>query len=124
MLAMEALELRPYDSRDDDFIAALAKEAFSEYTPDAVLHTLSMVRRCKTLVAWQEVRVGARGGASRYVRVGFAALAEEGAGTLVLNAIAVVRGERGRGIGSRLMEEFERIGRARGVQRLELCTAD
>jgi ribosomal protein S18 acetylase RimI-like enzyme len=125
MLATEALVLHPYDSGDDAFVAALAGEAFSEYTPDAVSHTLNMVRRCTTLVAWQEVRSRPGGGAARrHERVGFAAIAEEVSGTLLLNAIAVVRGERGRGIGSRLMEAFERMGRARGARRLELCTAD
>jgi ribosomal protein S18 acetylase RimI-like enzyme len=131
MLATEALTIRPYEPRDDDFIAALALEAFDEYTPRAVLHTLSMVRRCTTLVALQELRgrapavgAAARSGPRRVARVGFAAIAEQGEGTLLLNAIAVVRGERGRGIGQRLMTAFEELGRERGARRLELCTAD
>jgi ribosomal protein S18 acetylase RimI-like enzyme len=127
MLATEALTIRPYETRDDDFIAALAHEAFDEYTPRAVLHTLSMVRRCTTLVALQELpaRAGAQPGAlRRCARVGFVAVGEEGEGTLVLNAIAVLRGERGRGIGHRLMLAFEELGRERGARRLELCTAD
>jgi hypothetical protein len=56
MLATEALAIRPYEPKDDDFVAALAKDAFDEFTPRAVLHTLSMVRRCTTLVALQELR--------------------------------------------------------------------
>jgi ribosomal protein S18 acetylase RimI-like enzyme len=51
-------------------------------------------------------------------------MAEEENATLVLNAIAVLRGERGRGIGHRLMLEFEELGRERRARRLELCTAD
>jgi ribosomal protein S18 acetylase RimI-like enzyme len=131
MLATEALTIRPYEARDDDFVAALAKDAFDEYMPRAVLHTLSLVRRCTTLVALQELRtrtVLTAGSPAvsprRHARVGFAAMAEEGDATLVLNAIAVVRGERGRGIGHRLMVELEALGRERGVRRLQLCTAD
>jgi ribosomal protein S18 acetylase RimI-like enzyme len=128
MLATEPLAIRPYVTGDDDFIAALAREAFDEFTPHAVSHTLLMVRRCTTLVAVQEVvRRGARadaGEAPRRVRVGFVAIADEGSGTLVLNAIAVMQGERGRGIGERLMLAFEQLARGRGARRLELCTAD
>jgi len=132
MLATEALTIRPYETRDDDFVAALAHEAFDEYTPHAVLHTLSMVRRCTTLVALQELRrapssidrEAARTGPRRYARVGFVAIEGEARGTLHLNAIAVLRGERGRGIGHRLMLAFEELGRERGARRLELCTAD
>jgi ribosomal protein S18 acetylase RimI-like enzyme len=128
MLATEPLSIRPYDTGDDDFIAALAHEAFDEFTPHAVTHTLLMVRRCTTLVALQEVaRRGERVDASqspRRVRVGFVAIGDEGDGTIVLNAIAVVRGERGRGIGRRLMLTFEELARRRGARRLELCTAD
>ena len=131
MLATEALTIRPYETRDDDFIAALAHDAFDEFTPRAVLHTLSMVRRCTTLVALQELRQGpsagareARTGPRRCARVGFVAVEGEEPATLHLNAIAVLRGERGRGIGHRLMLAFEELGRERGARRLELCTAD
>lgn len=126
MLATETLTIRPYETRDDDFIAALAHEAFDEFTPRAVLHTLSMVRRCTTLVALQELptRAAESGARRRCARVGFVAAGEAGQGTLVLNAIAVMRGERGRGIGHRLMLAFEELGRERGARRLELCTAD
>ena len=41
-----------------------------------------------------------------------------------MNAIAVVRSERGRGIGHYLMLAFERFARVRGGRRVELCTAD
>jgi ribosomal protein S18 acetylase RimI-like enzyme len=131
MLATLPLSIRPYATADDDFIAALAHEAFDEFTPQAVPHTLGMVRRCTTLVALQaaSARGGSAGsvdaaGAVRRVRVGFAAIANEGQGTVVLNAIAVMRGERGRGIGHRLMLEYERLARKWGAHRLELCTAD
>jgi ribosomal protein S18 acetylase RimI-like enzyme len=133
MLATETLTIRPYDTGDDDFIAGLARDAFDEFTPHAVTHTLLMVRRCTTLVALQDVvtrgspaAAGAEGPprAARRIRVGFAAIADEGNGTVLLNAIAVVRGERGRGIGQRLMLAFEQLARGRDARRLELCTAD
>jgi ribosomal protein S18 acetylase RimI-like enzyme len=133
MLATEPLTIRPYETADDAFIASLARDAFDEFTPKAVNHTLLMVRRCTTLVALQEVaRRGPRAAAAApsstpappLVRVGFAAIGDEGSGTVVLNAIAVVRGERGRGIGRRLMLAFEQLARGRGARRLELCTAD
>jgi ribosomal protein S18 acetylase RimI-like enzyme len=133
MLATEPLSIRRYDAGDDAFIATLAREAFDEFTPHAVTQVLAMVRRCTTLVALQEVatrgapagsEVGGTARVARPVRVGFAAIADEENGTIVLNAIAVVRGERGRGIGQRLMLAFEQVARARGARRLELCTAD
>jgi ribosomal protein S18 acetylase RimI-like enzyme len=147
MLATERLSIRPYHPGDDDFIAALAREAFDEYTPFAVPHTLGMVRRCTTLVALREALPlgeavplggvgprdveaveGAEGAAPetppQRQRVGFAAISDEGDGVLMLNAIAVVSNRRGRGIGHYLMLAFERFGRVRGARRLELCTAD
>lgn len=117
MLATGRLSIRPYHGGDDDFIAALAHEAFDEYTPYAVPHTLGMVRRCTTLVAL-------RGLGAQRARMGFAAISDEQDGVIMLNAIAVVRGQRGRGIGHYLMLAFERFGRLRGGRRLELCTAD
>jgi ribosomal protein S18 acetylase RimI-like enzyme len=132
MLASERLSIRPYHAGDEDFIAALAHEAFAEYTPYAVPHTLAMVRRCTTLVALRELMAaradGGRASESekrpRRQRVGFAAISDEGEGVIMLNAIAVVRSERGRGIGHFLMLAFERFARVRGGRRLELCTAD
>lgn len=139
MLATERLSIRPYQVGDEGFIAALAHEAFDEYTPFAVPHTLGMVRRCTTLIALRGLapplhqapaveRTASTGAPSlpgrRRRRVGFAAIADEGEGVVMLNAIAVVRGERGRGIGHYLMLAFERFGRLRGGRRLELCTAD
>jgi ribosomal protein S18 acetylase RimI-like enzyme len=142
MLATERLSIRPYHAGDEDFIAALAHEAFGEYTPYAVPHTIAMVRRCTTLVAVRErlaageaapevassaAGAGEPGAAEkrpRRQRMGFAAISDEGDGVIMLNAIAVVRSERGRGIGHYLMLAFERFARVRGGRRLELCTAD
>lgn len=131
MLATEDLSIRPYASTDDEFIAALAHDAFLEYSPRAVPHTLALVRRCTTFVAVREGRrrdapplAGMADSLRRQSRVGFVAAGDEGNGTLSVHAIAVVRGERGRGIGERLMGAFELLARRRGARRLELCTAD
>src|SRR5689334_21914368 len=109
MLLTEPLSIRRYESGDDAFIAALARDAFDEYTPHAVSHTWLLVQHSITLVALQEASPRGSGavdgaeGTAPARRVGFAALADEGRGTFVLNAIAVVRSQRGRGIGQRLM---------------------
>jgi GNAT superfamily N-acetyltransferase len=142
MLATDDLSIRPYSTEDDAFIAALARDAFLEYTPRAVPHTLALVRRCTTFVALHAPRrrgpsgpgvtgddpggglEGGRPAPSRLVRVGFAAVGDEGDGVLSLHAIAVVPDERGRGIGVRLMAAFEQLAARRGAHRLELCTAD
>ena len=145
MLATDELSIRAYSTEDDAFIADLARDAFLEYTPRAVPHTLALVRRCTTFVALRAPRrrepssretpsrdtppaaggLARTGGASsRLARVGFAAVGDEGDGVLSLHAIAVVRGERGRGIGVRLMGAFEQLAARRGARRLELCTAD
>jgi ribosomal protein S18 acetylase RimI-like enzyme len=144
MLATDELSIRPYSAEDDPFIADLARDAFLEYTPRAVPHTLALVRRCTTFVALHAPRrrepsghdipsgladragaiERARGLPSRLARVGFAAIGDEGDGVLSLHAIAVVRGQRGRGVGVRLMGAFEQLAARRGAHRLELCTAD
>lgn len=132
MLATERLSIRPYRRGDDDFVAALAHDAFDEYTPDAVPHTLGLVRRCTTWIALRELGSGraarvegaASGRPLRRQRMGFAAISDEGDGVVMLNAIAVVGSERGRGVGHFMMLAVERFGRVRGARRLELCTAD
>ncbi len=128
MLATEEIAIRPYETGDDAFIAALAGEAFTEFTLRAVSHTLDMVHRSSTLVALQRPGLGvARRAQAEHEplrRVGFVALAEESDGVVMLNAIAVIDRERGRGVGRRLMLAFEGFARGRGAERLELCTAD
>src|SRR5690606_13525099 len=95
MLATESVSIRPYNRGDDDFIAALARDAFDEFSPHAVLHTLGVVRRCTTLIALHDITppresedaltdVGAPAGAPRRKRVGFVAFADEGEGVLML----------------------------------------
>lgn len=113
MLVKEALTFRPCQVPDLIFIARLASEAFGEYTPKAVSHTLDVVARNTTWVAL-------RGSEA----VGFVSVNKEVSGVAVLHAIAVTRRERGKGVGFRLMQLFERFARENEVTRLELCTAD
>jgi ribosomal protein S18 acetylase RimI-like enzyme len=113
MLALEGLSIRPYEAGDDEFIARLAEEAFDEFTPRAIPHTLDMVRRYRTLVVLRGQR-----------RIGFLASSGQAGDVFVVQAIAVSRGERGRGVGEHLMREFEELARAASARRLELCTAD
>ena len=82
MLVKEALTFRPCQAGDLVFIARLSGEAFAEYTPKAVSHTLDVVARNET---WVAVRGSAR--------VGFVTVSKEGAELAVLHAIAVIRGE-------------------------------
>lgn len=132
-----SIVIRPYETADEAFIASLADEAFSEYTPRAVSHTRDLVRRFTTLVAieqshprgersWLEATISRQKGApTRTRRVGFVAIGgEPGEEVAQLHAIAVIERERGRGVGRRLMLAFERLAVARRARRLELCTAD
>ena len=113
VLVAENIIVRPYEPADDDFLARLAHEAFDEFTPRAVPHTLGMVRRFHTLIAL-------RGGR----RVGFLTLSGSARDVFVVQAIAVSAKNRGRGIGHRLMLAFESIAAAQRAERLELWTAD
>lgn len=113
MLVKEALTFRVCQATDIIFIARLSGDAFIEYSSKAVSHTLDMVGRYTTWVA-------VRGSEA----VGFVAINKEASGVAVLHAIAVVRRERGRGVGFRLMQLFERFAREQEATRLELCTAE
>jgi ribosomal protein S18 acetylase RimI-like enzyme len=113
MLVKEALTFRPCQPLDLIFIARLASDAFGEYTSKAVSNTLDVVGRYYTWVAL-------RGSEA----VGFVTVSNEGAGLAVLHALAVVRGERGKGVGFRLMQVFERFAREHSITRLELCVPE
>ena len=113
VLVAENIIVRAYEPEDDDFLARLAHEAFDEFTPRAVPHTLDMVRRYHTLIALRSGR-----------RVGFLTLSGQARDVFVVQAIAVSAKNRGRGIGHRLMLAFESIAAAQQAERLELCTAD
>jgi ribosomal protein S18 acetylase RimI-like enzyme len=112
MLVKEALTFRPCSALDLLFITRLSSEAFLEYSSRAVSHTLELVSQNLTWVAL-------RGSDP----VGFVTVSQVGE-VAVLHAIAVVRRERGKGVGLRLMQVFERFAQESGIHRLELCTAD
>src|SRR4051812_20986707 len=88
VLVAENIVLRPYEPEDEEFIALLSHEAFDEFTPRAVPHTLDMVQRFHTLVAL-------RGGH----RVGFLTLSGRPGDVFMVQAIAISARHRGRGIG-------------------------
>jgi ribosomal protein S18 acetylase RimI-like enzyme len=98
---------------DRAFLAELAHGAFGDFDPRAREHTLQSVATAGavTLVALRGDRP-----------VGFAVL-EFRRGDAALQAIAVERAERGRGIGGRLMHAVEHAARKQGAAMLRLCTA-
>jgi ribosomal protein S18 acetylase RimI-like enzyme len=113
VLVTRDISVRPYQAEDDEFIAHVAREAFDEFTSRAVPHTLDMARHFRTVLAVCGER-----------RVGFLTFSGRSGDLYVVQAIAVSRRERGRGIGHRLMQAFETLAQAEGARRLELCTAD
>lgn len=113
VLVTRDISVRPYQPVDDEFIARVAREAFDEFTPRAVQHTLDMARHFRTMLAVRDE-----------ARVGFLTYSGRSGDVYVVQAIAVSRRERGRGIGHRLMLAFETLALAEGARRFELCTAD
>lgn len=113
MLVKEALTFRPCLAVDLIFIARLSGDAFAEYTTKAVSETLDVVCRHTTWVALRGQEC-----------VGFVTVSKQGDDLAVLHALAVVRSERGKGVGFRLMQVYERFAREQNVRRLELCAAE
>jgi ribosomal protein S18 acetylase RimI-like enzyme len=113
MRVAEELTIRPFSANDEGFVVRVAEEAFTEYSPQAATHTLSMVRQLTSFIAVRGER-----------RVGFMAIDTSRSGLASLQAIAVLREERGRGLGQQLMTAFEDFARSEGALRLQLCTAD
>lgn len=109
------LGIRTRKGSDKAFIAALAREAFGEFSPGSARHTVAMSEEphARTLVAVQgRERLG-----FAVVRVGRDRIAR-------LDAIAVDAGWRGRGVGRQLLCHVEVHARERGAVRLELATAE
>lgn len=111
-LARQGLGIRPYRSTDEPFVAALAREAFSEFSRRPGPHTVSMLRTAYCSVA-------ERGGRP----VGFSAT-ELQREVAHLVAIAVDYPERGLGVGSALLAAELTRARRHGSRALELCTAE
>ena len=99
---------------DVAFLRELAHEAFSEYDGDgerAAARVIAMAAHTHALVAESSSRLG-------FVLVSV----ERGAAHI--SAIAVVRSERGRGIGTRLLAAAETLARDRGARFVDLETGE
>jgi ribosomal protein S18 acetylase RimI-like enzyme len=107
-----AVRARWLRDADRDFVAALSRDAFGEYTRDAGPATLAMARKHRTLVAERDG-----------VPLGFAVFRLAGARAELL-AIAVSEHERGRGVGRLLLALVEKTARRSGARSLSLHTAD
>ncbi len=107
------LSFRAKTAADDGFVERLSRQAFSDFEPLAGSRTLSLTRR-EGVVTRVAVREGER--------LGFVSL-ELGRNVAWIQAIAVSPGERGRGVGARLMAEAVEAARRAGAARLRLTTA-
>jgi len=109
-LAIGVRHARPGDAA---FIEELAAQAFGDFTPNAGPTTSLMAAAdgAETLLA-------VRGSE----RLGFVVV-EHRESTSYIQAIAVLRAERGRGVGGRLMTAAEESARRAGTRRLSLTTA-
>jgi ribosomal protein S18 acetylase RimI-like enzyme len=112
--ASAALQIRRANAADERFAVRLAEQAFAEFDPHAARTTASLLRElgAETLVALLAGEPA-----------GFIVLGATGASVAHVNAIAVDRDQRGKGVGQRLMQEAERSARERGASRLSLQTA-
>lgn len=109
------LSIRSRLSSDIEFIAALAREAFAEYSPGSARHTVSMSDEPRART-WLVV--------SGSERLGFAVTRTGSDGVARLDAIAVVPRSRGRGVGRILLRHVEAQARAQGAGSIELATAE
>jgi ribosomal protein S18 acetylase RimI-like enzyme len=110
------ITIRRYADADADFVRALADEAFSEYDGAggrSGSHAVAMANsRTHTLVAER---------ANRFVGYVMLDVADARAH---ISAIAVVRTERGRGIGARLLGAAETLARKLGANVVRLETGE
>lgn len=112
--ASAALEIRRASATDEGFAVRLAEQAFGEFDPHAARTTASLLREAgaETLIALVNGEPA-----------GFIVLGGTSARVVHVNAIAVAPGQRGKGIGQRLLQEAERNAKQRGAKRLSLHTA-
>ncbi len=105
--------IRGATADDVGFVERTGREAFAEFDPHAGAHSRAIVRQpgTVTLIASVDGRPS-----------GFIAIERVGRGALV-QAIAVRRVDRGRGLGARLLSAAERIARDGGARTLSLATA-
>ena len=105
--------IRSMELSDGEFIVALGRSAFAEYSYEPSAGVLAMTRRGRTLVASQDG-----------TPVGFAIVEVTPHEKAHLVAISVAEGVRGRGIARELLEGIERMARRAGARSLGLVTAD
>lgn len=106
--------VRSFAPQDSRFVAELAERAFAEYGGHPSRYTLRAIES-PDACTWLAVEAGAP--------VGMVVFEVVEARVTIL-VLAVVELARGRGVGRLLMQTAEREARARGAQRLTLCTAD
>jgi [ribosomal protein S18]-alanine N-acetyltransferase len=111
---MREFEIRPARPKDVETVARISVDAFGEYAPSAGPHAYELCRAAgaRTLMARMKKRI-----------VGFAVISARGR-SASLDAIAVVARERGKGIGSALLQAAEEEARRAGAPALVLVTAD
>ena len=115
MRSTTSIALRYYAAADADFVRALADEAFSEYDGggrSSGVHAVAMASAAHTIVAERSSRP-----------LGFVTI-EAGEGGAHIGAIAVVRSERGRGVGARLLRAAEGLARKLGARSVTLETGE
>ena len=108
------LEIRRALPGDEAFIASLAREAFDVFSRHAEGTTLKMLHEPGSVSL-----IAARGARP----VGLVVIEAHGRGLASIQAIAVRPGERGQGVGQRLMSAAIRVAREGGADELRLCTA-
>lgn len=113
MLSTAVVTVRAAGPNDAGFVRELAAEAFAEYDSFAARTAAGLMRepRARTWIAERAER-----------RLGFVIVRTLG-DALALNAIAVARSERGRGVGRLLLRAAERQARGHGLRTLVLNTA-
>lgn len=114
VVAARELEIRRASLDDEAFVASLSREAFGVFSRHAEGISQKMLHepRSVTLIATQ-------GGRS----VGLVVVEHHGRGLASIQAIAVRAGERGQGVGQRLMTAAIHVAREGGADELRLCTA-
>lgn len=106
--------IRDWSVADDDFVAALAQEAFAEYDARPARYLLRVTHRSTTR-AWIALEQGQP--------IGMIVLDGRADSWWVLG-VAVTARARARGVGSLLMHTAEQHARTQGARRIGLFTAD
>ncbi len=114
VVAARELEIRRASPGDEAFVASLAREGFGDFSRHSEATTLKMLHEPGSVAL-----IAARG---RWP-IGLVVVEAHGRGLASIQAIAVRRGERGQGVGQRLMSAAIRVAREGGADELRLCTA-